>query len=223
LIVAHVRLVKFLAHKFTGRGEPFEDLCQVGMIGLLKALERFDLQQGAQFSTYATPTITGEIRRYLRDHGSALKMSRALYELKSAVGRAEREYTAMTGKLPTTGDIAARLRVSEERILEAQEITSSQQTLSLETRREDVQDSLADRLGVWEEGLRNVDDQLTVKVALGTLSQQERLIILSRYYANRSQVDISRRTGVSQMQVSRLERAALKKMRLCLDTALHAS
>jgi len=219
LMEIHKNLVVYIANKFTGRGEPFDDLCQVGLLGLVKAIERFDLSNGAQFGTYATPTIMGEIRRYFRDHGSALKVSRALQELKAAVSKAIREVVAETGVAPTAAALAARLGVTEERVLEAQEAIHSHRVASLDAETHESGETLGQRAGSEDRGLVEVDDRMMVQQAFQSLDERERLIIYGRFYEHQSQSEIARRIGVSQMQVCRLERAALKKMREVLDMA----
>ena len=133
LVVAHLNLVRYLAVKFANRGEALDDLIQVGTVGLLKAIDRFDLERGVEFTTYATPTIVGEIKRYFRDKGWAVKVPRRLQELNLAVNRANEKLTVKLGHSPTVAELAAHLGATEEDILEAQELGQAYNLLSLDT------------------------------------------------------------------------------------------
>src|SRR5271163_1045647 len=133
LVVAHLNLVRYLAVKFVNRGEALDDLIQVGTVGLLKAIDRFDLDRGVEFTTYATPTIVGEIKRYFRDKGWAVKVPRRLQELNLALNRASEKMAIELGRSPTVHELADRLQASEEDILEAQELGQAYNLLSLDS------------------------------------------------------------------------------------------
>ena len=133
LVVAHLNLVRFLAVRFANRGEPLDDLIQVGTVGLLKAIDRFDLDRGVEFTTYATPTIVGEIKRYFRDKGWAVKVPRRLQELNLAVNRASDKLAIELGRSPTVGELARHLGAGEDEILEAQELGQAYNLLSLDS------------------------------------------------------------------------------------------
>src|SRR5487761_149433 len=152
LVVAHLNLVRYLAVKFANRGEPLDDLIQVGTVGLLKAIDRFDLDRGVEFTTYATPTIVGEIKRYFRDKGWAVKVPRRLQELNLAVNRASDKLAIELGRSPTVAELAERLSAGEEEILEAQELGQAYNLLSLDSEVSGDTDrktqTLADTVGV---------------------------------------------------------------------------
>lgn len=220
LVLAHLNLVRFLAGKFANRGEALEDLIQVGTVGLLKAIDRFDLERGVEFTTYATPTIVGEVKRYFRDKGWALKVPRRLQELSLAVSRAIEQLTASAGRAPTVAEIASRLGVSEEAVIEAQELGNAYTVLSLDTELanggEPRAQTLGDVLGRPDEELAFFEDRENLRQALGTLERRERVIVHLRYYERISQSEIAKRLNVSQMHVSRLQQKALAKLRKVL-------
>jgi RNA polymerase sigma-B factor len=220
LVVAHLNLVRFLALKFTNRGEPLDDLVQVGTVGLLKAIDRFDLERGVEFTTYATPTIVGEIKRYFRDKGWAVKVPRRLQELNLAVNRANEKMSMELGRSPTVGELATRLEASEEEILEAQELGQSYNLLSLDSEVSSEGDkraqTLADTVGITDPGLELLEDRANLERAFHVLTGRERVIIYLRFYEAVSQTEIAKRLNVSQMHVSRLQAKALEKLRAVL-------
>jgi RNA polymerase sigma-B factor len=220
LVVAHLNLVRFLALKFTNRGEPLDDLVQVGTVGLLKAIDRFDLERGVEFTTYATPTIVGEIKRYFRDKGWAVKVPRRLQELNLAVNRANEKMSMELGRSPTVGELALRLDASEEEILEAQELGQSYNLLSLDSEVSSEGDkraqTLADTVGITDPGLELLEDRANLERAFHVLTGRERIIIYLRFYEAVSQTEIAKRLNVSQMHVSRLQAKALEKLRAVL-------
>lgn len=220
LVVAHLNLVRFLALKFSNRGEPLDDLVQVGTVGLLKAIDRFDLERGVEFTTYATPTIVGEIKRYFRDKGWAVKVPRRLQELNLAVNRANEKMSIELGRGPTVAELAHRLDASEEEILEAQELGQSYNLLSLDSEVSSEGDrraqTLADTVGMADPGLELLEDRAELERAFHVLSGRERIIIYLRFYEAVSQTEIAKRLNVSQMHVSRLQAKALEKLRAVL-------
>ncbi|HZY99018.1 MAG TPA: SigB/SigF/SigG family RNA polymerase sigma factor [Candidatus Baltobacteraceae bacterium] len=220
LVVAHLNLVRFLAVKFANRGEPLDDLVQVGTVGLLKAIDRFEIDRGVEFTTYATPTIVGEIKRYFRDKGWAVKVPRRLQELNLAVNRASDKLAIEFGRSPTVGELATHLNATEEEILEAQELGQAYNLLSLDSEvsgeTEKKSQTLADTVGVNDAGLELLEDRANLERAFTVLTGRERVIIYLRFYESVSQTEIAKRLNVSQMHVSRLQAKALEKLRAVL-------
>ncbi|MGB8964412.1 MAG: SigB/SigF/SigG family RNA polymerase sigma factor [Candidatus Cybelea sp.] len=220
LVVVHLNLVRFLAVRFANRGEPLDDLVQVGTVGLLKAIDRFELERGVEFTTYATPTIVGEIKRYFRDKGWAVKVPRRLQELNLAVNRASDKLSIEVGRSPTVAELAAHLQASEDEILEAQELGQAYNLLSLDSEVSGETDkksqTLADTVGVADTGLELLEDRANLERAFHALTGRERVIIYLRFYESISQTEIAKRLNVSQMHVSRLQAKALEKLRAVL-------
>lgn len=221
VVVAYLNLVRFLALKFANRGEPLDDLIQVGTVGLLKAIDRFEPGRGIEFTTYATPTIVGEIKRYFRDKGWAVKVPRRLQELNLAVNRASEKMAIEFGRSPTVAELAERLNASEEDILQAQELGQAYNLLSLDSEvageRERKSQTLADTIGEVDSGLELLEDRANLERAFHTLTGRERVIIYMRFYESVSQTEIAKRLNVSQMHVSRLQAKALAKLRAFLE------
>ena len=217
LVVAHLNLVRYLAVKFANRGEALDDLIQVGTVGLLKAIDRFDLERGVEFTTYATPTMVGEIKRYFRDKGWAVKVPRRLQELNLAVNRANEKLTVKLGHSPTVAELAQHLGASEEDILEAQELGQAYNLLSLDTELNGEGDkksqTLADYVGQNDAGLELLEDRANLERAFQVLTGRERVILYLRFYESVSQTEIAKRLNVSQMHVSRLQQKALEKLK----------
>ncbi|MGC1380899.1 MAG: SigB/SigF/SigG family RNA polymerase sigma factor [Candidatus Baltobacteraceae bacterium] len=220
LVVVHLNLVRFLAVRFANRGEPLDDLVQVGTVGLLKAIDRFELERGVEFTTYATPTIVGEIKRYFRDKGWAVKVPRRLQELNLAVNRASDKLAIELGRSPTVAELAAHLQAGEDEILEAQELGQAYNLLSLDSELSSESDkraqTLADTVGVADSGLELLEDRANLERAFHALTGRERVIIYLRFYESISQTEIAKRLNVSQMHVSRLQAKALDKLRAVL-------
>lgn len=220
LVVAHLNLVRFLALKFANRGEPIDDLVQVGTVGLLKAIDRFELDRGVEFTTYATPTIVGEIKRYFRDKGWAVKVPRRLQELNLAVNRASEKLAVELGRSPTVAELSQRLDANEEEILEAQELGQAYNLLSLDSEITGDGDrrsqTLADTVGETDSALELLEDRANLERAFSVLSGRERVIIYLRFFESISQTEIAQRLNVSQMHVSRLQAKALDKLRAAL-------
>ena len=217
LVVAHLNLVRFLAVKFANRGEALDDLIQVGTVGLLKAIDRFDLERGVEFTTYATPTIVGEIKRYFRDKGWAVKVPRRLQALNLSVNRAVERLTTKLGRSPTVTELSEHLGATQEDILEAQELGQAYNLLSLDTEVAGEGDkkahTLADYVGQDDPGLEMLEDRANLERAFAVLSRRERIILFLRFYESVSQTEIAKRLNVSQMHVSRLQQKALEKLR----------
>jgi RNA polymerase sigma-B factor len=217
LILAHMNLVRYLARKFGNRGEPLEDLIQVGTIGLINAIDRFDATRGIRFATYATPTILGEIRRHFRDRGWAVKVPRRLQELSLAVNKAVDKMTQELDRAPTIADIAERLEVSEEEAMEAMELGEMYELPSLDRdmggEGGDSPAVLADYIGEADKEIERFERRTRLSEALKALGARERQIIEMRFFDNLSQTEVARRLSISQMHVSRLQHRALERLR----------
>jgi len=220
LVVAHLNLVRFLAVRFANRGEPLDDLLQVGTVGLLKAIDRFELERGVEFTTYATPTIVGEIKRYFRDKGWAVKVPRRLQELNLAVNRASDKLAVGLGRSPTVAELSEHLQAGEDEILEAQELGQAYNMLSLDSEvlgeTDKKSQTLADTVGVPDPALELLEDRANLERAFHVLTGRERVIVYLRFYESVSQTEIAKRLNVSQMHVSRLQAKALEKLRSVL-------
>jgi len=217
LVTLHLPLVHFLARRFRDRGEPLEDLVQVGTIGLIKAVDRFDPQRGVEFSTYATPTIVGEIKRHFRDKGWAIRVPRRLQELRISLGRATAELSQKSGRAPTVGELAAHLGVSEDEVIEGLEGAQAYSTTSLDAHvggtDGDESPSLVDRLGGDDLDLEAVEYRESLKPLLAALPSRERRILALRFFHGMTQSEIAAEVGISQMHVSRLLAKSLATLR----------
>ena len=219
LVHLHLPLVEHCARRFRNRGEPFEDLVQVGTIGLLKSIDRFDLDRGVEFSTYATPTIIGEIKRYFRDKGWAIRVPRRLQELRMQIGATSAELTQSLGRSPTARELAERIGCSVEEILEGIESSNAYSTLSLDASDgdDDGAGTMLDAIGVDDENLEHVEIRESIKPLLDRLGAREKRILLLRFFKNMTQSQIAEEIGVSQMHVSRLLSRTLEQLRTSLE------
>ncbi len=213
-LVELMPLVRALAARYAGRGEPLEDLVQVGSVGLIKAVDRFDVDRGVEFSSYAVPTIVGEIRRHFRDKAWAMHVPRRLKELSLRLSRTLDELTAELGRSPTIAELAHATGVEEEDVIDALDSSNAYSTRSLHAPFDDEgDDSLADRLGSEEAGYADVEDGALVAAGLDALDDRERRIVELRFFEEMTQSQIAAEIGISQMHVSRLLRRALATMR----------
>ena len=221
LVHLHLPLVEHCARRFRNRGEPFEDLVQVGTIGLIKSVDRFDPERGVEFSTYATPTIIGEIKRYFRDKGWAIRVPRRLQELRMQIGSATAELTQSLGRSPTASELAERVGCSVEEIIEGIESSNAYSTLSLDASddSDDGAASMLDALGEVDAGLEHVEVRESIKPLLDQLDAREKKILLLRFFKNMTQSQIAEEIGVSQMHVSRLLNRTLEQLRTSLQNA----
>ena len=219
LVHLHLPLVEHCARRFRNRGEPFEDLVQVGTIGLLKSIDRFDVERAVEFSTYATPTIIGEIKRYFRDKGWAIRVPRRLQELRMQIGAATAELTQSLGRSPTPRELAGTIGCSVEEIIEGIESSNAYSTLSLDATddSEDGGGAMLDAIGVMDENLEHVEIRESLKPLLDALEPREKQILLLRFFKNRTQTQIAEEIGVSQMHVSRLLTRTLDQLRVSLE------
>jgi RNA polymerase sigma-B factor len=213
-LVELMPLVRALASRYAGRGEPLEDLIQVGSLGLIKAVDRFDVDRGVEFTSYAIPTIVGEIRRHFRDKAWAMHVPRRLKELSLRLSRTLDELTTELGRSPTIAELAQATGVEEEDVVDALDSTNAYTTRSLHAPFEDGgDDSLADKLGADEAGYSEVEDGALVAAGLSALDERERQIVELRFFDEMTQSQIAAEIGISQMHVSRLLRRALATMR----------
>ncbi len=214
LILNNMGLVHSVAKRFLGRGYDFEDLCQIGVVGLIKATDRFSLGYGVQFSTYAVPLIFGEIRKFLRDDGP-IKISRSLKELSGKI-MAEKEKMENLGLNPKLSEIAKALNVSKEEVLMALDSMSQVKSIyeSVDSEGEELLiDKISKKGSVEEETL----DKMAIANALSALSKKEQNIIIMRYFRCMTQSNIAKLMGISQVQVSRIESSAKKKLKEILE------
>lgn len=220
LVMSHLNLVRFLANKFKNRGEPIDDLMQVGYLGLLKAIDRFDPARGLEFTTYATPTIMGEIKRHFRDKGWSVRVPRRLQELSAKVNQATDELTTELQRSPTVEEIARYLDVTVDEVLEAMESSSAYSSVPLEAPGSSDSDdapSVLDRYASEDSKLAFTDDRLVIEEALAGFSPREREVIELRFVKGMTQIEIAQKLGISQVQVSRLLRRTLKKIQDKID------
>jgi len=217
LAQAHMPLVVYLARRFSGRNEPMNDLVQVGSIGLLKAIDRFDPSRGLEFSTYATPTILGEIKRHFRDTGWLIHVPRRAQELQTSVNRARADLSQELGRAPTVAELAKRIDVDEDAVLEALDAARGYSGVPLDVLAapgESVPEH--PMLGVLDAGFEQVEQRELLRGVIAKLPEAEREILLLRFVANKTQTEIAAIVGVSQMQVSRLVARGLKRLRASL-------
>ncbi len=220
LIVSHLNLVRFLASKFKNRGEPLDDLIQVGTIGLIKAIDRFDPSRGLEFTTYATPTILGEIKRHFRDKGWSVRVPRRLQELSAKVNQANDELTNELSRSPSVEEIAKRVGASVDDVLEAMESSSAYSSVPLEgggSSDDDDAPSVIDHYATEDEDLAASDDRIVLEDAIRDFSPREKDVIRMRFFEGMTQVEIAQRLGISQVQVSRLLRRTLRRVQDKID------
>ena len=219
LVHLHLSLVEHCARRFRNRGEPLEDLVQVGAIGLIKAIDRFDDQRGIEFSTYATPTIVGEIKRHFRDKGWAIRVPRRLQELRIQLSSAAAELTQTLGRAPTPNELAEHLDCPVEEVIDGIESSSAYATLSLDAGDDAGSGSLSllDTMGVEDAGLEHVELRQSLRPLLETLPAREKSILVMRFFRNMTQSQIAAEVGVSQMHVSRLLSRTLDELRASLE------
>ncbi|MFG2893965.1 SigB/SigF/SigG family RNA polymerase sigma factor [Streptomyces sp. NPDC048248] len=214
LVRMHLPLVEHLARRFRNRGEPLDDLTQVATIGLIKSVDRFDPDRGVEFSTYATPTVVGEIKRHFRDKGWAVRVPRRLQELRLSLTTATAELSQRHGRAPTVHELAEQIGISEEEVLEGLESANAYSTLSLDVPdTDDESPAVADTLGAEDEALEGVEYRESLKPLLEDLPPREKKILLLRFFGNMTQSQIAQEVGISQMHVSRLLARTLAQLR----------
>ena len=220
LVERFLPLARQLARRYQRTNEPLDDLMQVASVGLVKAIDRFDPQRGTAFSTYAVPTILGELKRYFRDSGWAVHVPRGMQERVMKLDTAAQELHRRTGRSPSPKELAQELELTEEEVLEAMEAASAYDAVSLEQQKgdqDDSKDTFQDSLGTEEERYELVEYGAAIAPTLKALSPRERLILHLRFVEDLTQSEIAERIGVSQMHVSRLIRRSLSRLRAVAD------
>ncbi|MGH2979102.1 MAG: SigB/SigF/SigG family RNA polymerase sigma factor [Solirubrobacterales bacterium] len=218
LVERFLPLARQLARRYQRQNEPLDDLMQVASMGLVKAIDRFDPQRGTAFSTYAVPTILGELKRYFRDSGWAVHVPRGMQERVMKLDQASQELHRKLGRSPSASELADELNLTSEEVLEAMEAASAYDAISLEEQRgsesrDSQEPTYADSLGKEEERYELVEYGATIAPTMKALSERERLILHLRFVEDMTQSEIADRIGVSQMHVSRLIRRALARLR----------
>lgn len=216
LVVRFEPLARSVARRYHARGEPLEDLTQVAMVGLLKAIERFDPDRGFAFSSYAMPTMLGELKRYFRDSAWAVHVPRGVKERAVELARATDELSSRLGRSPSLAELAEELGVTQEQTLEAIEAYHARHAAPLDSGSDDDDSAVlspAQTLGAEDERLEQAEYLSMIAAGVETLSDTDRLILFLRFGRDLTQSEIARRIGTSQMQVSRLLRAAIEKIR----------
>ena len=216
LVAQYIGLVEFLARRFRNRGEPLEDLIQVGTIGLLKAIDRFDLEREVEFSTYATPTVVGELKRHFRDKGWAVRVPRRLQELHLELTKTVNRLGQELGRSPTVAEIAEAAGTTEENVLEGLEIAQAYNFTSLDApidSDDGGSTTFADQLGSEDEQLENLEYRASLAPEMEKLPERERRILYLRFFKGMTQSEIAGRLGISQMHVSRLLNRTLIRLR----------
>ncbi len=216
LIEQYMSLVRSLARRYSYRGEQLEDLVQIGAIGLIKAIDRFDLDRGVELTTYATPNIIGEIKRHFRDKGWAVRVPRGLQELNVQLSRLVEQLTVQLGRSPTIPELAKAAGVEEEQVLEALESGRAYTSLSLSVGGGGGDDDDLDpleSLGTEEHQYEVSEDRAMLAPGFKALDERERKILQLRFFDGLTQSQIAQQVGISQMHVSRLIRRSLEKIR----------
>lgn len=211
LIERMLPLVRSLARRYANRGEPLDDLEQVGCVGLIKAVDRFDLERELRFSTFAVPTILGEIKRHFRDRAWSVHVSRGLQELSAKVAREVDRLSTKLGRSPTIEDVANATGSTPEQVLEALQGAHAYSTVPLEETIGDDGEPVA-RLGDEDPAFAIAEERIELSIAMRPLTERERRIVLLRFFGGLTQREIADRIGISQMHVSRLLRRALEQM-----------
>ena len=212
--------VRRIAIGYAGRGEPLDDLIQVGSVGLVNAIDRFDLGRGLRLTTFAAPNISGEIKRHFRDRSWSVRVPRELQELHAKIGRATRRLGAQLGRGPTVMELADELDSTEELILEAMDAGRNYRSASLDApQSDDDERPAAEALGMVETGFEGAEQRAVLERGLDALDERERQIVLLRYGKGLSQREIATHVGLSQMHVSRLLRRSIEDMRETIGSA----
>ncbi len=213
LVKAHIGLAEYLARRFAHRGEPLEDLVQVASLALVKAVERFDPHRHLEFTTFATPTIVGEIKRYFRDRSWMVRVPRRVQELYLQVSRAIEDLSLESGRSPTVGEIATRVGVPADQVHEAMEAGEAHRLTSIDDNDDSESGGLSGLMGDLDAGLLAVEERAGLEPLLARLPERERIIIFLRFYEGLSQSEIAIRLDTSQMHVSRLLARSLQRLR----------
>ncbi|MEU9555387.1 RNA polymerase sigma factor SigF [Streptomyces fumanus] len=215
LVELNLALVKFAASRFRSRSEPMEDIIQVGTIGLIKAIDRFELSRGVEFPTFAMPTIIGEIKRFFRDTSWSVRVPRRLQELRLDLAKAGDELAQQLDRAPTVAELAQRLGITNEEVVEGMSAANAYTAASLDAQPEedDPEGTLADRIGYEDHGLEGIEYVESLKPLIAGLAPRDRRILSLRFVAGLTQSEIGEELGISQMHVSRLLSRTLVKLR----------
>src|SRR3954471_3615994 len=220
LIEAHKSLAMHLARRYANRGEPFDDLLQVAYLGMLKAVERFDPERNLEFSTFATATVEGELKRHFRDKTWSVRVPRRPQELHLRLGNVINELSQRFNRPPRVPEVASELGVSEEEVLEAMEVGGAYRSSSLDARPPDGHEAttLERRLGAADHGFDLAEHRVLLERVLADLPERERMIVELRFFHDMTQTEIAEHVGISQMHVSRLLTRTLMQLRDRLQT-----
>ncbi|MFD4293276.1 SigB/SigF/SigG family RNA polymerase sigma factor [Rhodococcus sp. NPDC058532] len=219
IITRALPLAEHIARRFRGRGEAQDDLIQVARLGLLSAVDRFDVDRGTDFIAFAVPTIMGEIRHHFRDAGWSMRVPRKLKDLHLAIARAVETLSQTLGRSPSAGEIAREIGVDPVEVAEGLLASSAYQTVSIDAgaRDGDAEAPLLDALGEDDDALENVEGLVTIAPAVNRLPERERTILVLRFFSGLTQTQIAERLGISQMHVSRLLARTLADLRADLS------
>ncbi|OAR26113.1 RNA polymerase subunit sigma [Streptomyces sp. ERV7] len=215
LVELNLALVKFAASRFRSRSEPMEDIIQVGTIGLIKAIDRFEHDRGVEFPTFAMPTIVGEIKRFFRDTSWSVRVPRRLQELRLDLAKAGDELAQQLDRAPTVGELAERLGISKDEVVEGMAASNAYTASSLDAQPEedDTEGALSDRIGYEDHDLEGVEYIESLRPLIAELPPRDRKILSLRFVANMTQSEIGEELGISQMHVSRLLARTLTRLR----------
>ncbi|MFI7142297.1 RNA polymerase sigma factor SigF [Streptomyces massasporeus] len=215
LVELNLALVKFAASRFRSRSEPMEDIIQVGTIGLIKAIDRFEMSRGVEFPTFAMPTIIGEIKRFFRDTSWSVRVPRRLQELRLDLAKAGDELSQKLDRAPTVAELAERLGISNDQVVEGMAASNAYTASSLDAQPEedDSEGALADRIGYEDHGLEGIEYVESLKPLIAELPPRDRKILSLRFVAGMTQSEIGEELGISQMHVSRLLSRTLVRLR----------
>ncbi|MEU6613302.1 RNA polymerase sigma factor SigF [Streptomyces parvus] len=215
LVELNLALVKFAASRFRSRSEPMEDIVQVGTIGLIKAIDRFELSRGVEFPTFAMPTIVGEIKRFFRDTSWSVRVPRRLQELRLDLAKAGDELSQQLDRAPTVAELSERLGITPDEVVEGMSASNAYTASSLDAKPEedDGEGALADRIGYEDHGLEGIEYVESLKPLIAALPARDRMILSLRFVSNMTQSEIGEELNISQMHVSRLLSRTLTKLR----------
>ncbi|MFJ3586444.1 RNA polymerase sigma factor SigF [Streptomyces sp. NPDC090127] len=215
LVELNLALVKFAASRFRSRSEPMEDIIQVGTIGLIKAIDRFELTRGVEFPTFAMPTIVGEIKRFFRDTSWSVRVPRRLQELRLDLAKAGDELAQRLDRAPTVAELAQQLDLSRDEVVEGMAASNAYTASSLDAQPEDDEGegALADRIGYEDHGIEGIEYIESLKPMIASLPARDRQILSLRFVAGMTQSEIGEELGISQMHVSRLLSRTLTRLR----------
>jgi RNA polymerase sigma-B factor len=214
LVTEHLPVAENIARRYRNRGVPHQDLAQVAAVGLMHAVDRFDPDRGADFMSFAVPTMVGEVRRHFRDSSWLVHVPRPLKERHASIASAAADLTAELGRSPTPSELAARLDMPKQEVIESILVAGAQRGTSLdEPSHEDGLASIGDRMGTEDEALAEAENRLALRPLLAALPERERTVIVLRFFHNMTQSEIAGRLGISQMHVSRLLARTLAQLR----------